>query len=106
MAKKLYVGSLPYSTTEDELREIFEKVGKVDEATIIMDKYSGRSKGFGFIEMKEEKDATEAIEKLNGSQIGERSIIVNEARPMTPRRPGGGGGGGGYDRGGGGQDRY
>jgi len=102
MAKKLYVGSLPYSTTEDDLREIFEKVGKVEEATIIMDKYSGRSKGFGFVEMEDEKEAKKAIEKLNGSQIGERSIIVNEARPMTPRRPSPGG----YDRGGGGQDRY
>ena len=96
MSTKLYVGSLPYSTTEDELREIFSKVGTVAEDTedtedtkgekavnIIRDPQNeNRSKGFGFVQMASEEDAKKAIAELNGSQIGERTIVVNEARPM------------------------
>jgi cold-inducible RNA-binding protein len=87
MAKKLYVGSLPYKATEDQLRELFSKVGEVVSATIIIDKFSGQSKGFGFVEMASDDDAARAIETLNGSQLGERTIVVNEARTMTERPP-------------------
>lgn len=83
MSNKLYVGSLPYTTTEDELKEIFSKVGAVESATVISDRDTGRSKGFGFVEMASEKDAQKAIAELNGSQIGDRTIVVNEARPMN-----------------------
>lgn len=113
MAKKLYVGSLPYSTTDEELKKLFSEVGTVESATVISDKFSGRSKGFGFVEMSSDEEAQKAIEKLNGHQLGERTIVVNEARPMTdrpPRRSGGGfrgGRGGGYGGGyGGGRDNY
>lgn len=107
MAKRLYVGGLPYSTTQDELRDLFAQAGTVSEATVVIDKFSGRSKGFGFIEFANDADADKAIEMLNGSQLGGRSIVVNEARPMTerqPRREFGGGGRGGNDRGGYGRD--
>ena len=87
MGKKLYVGSLPYSTTDEELKELFGKVGTVESANVISDKFSGRSKGFGFVEMSTDEEAQKAIDELNGSQIGDRSIVVNEARPMTERRP-------------------
>lgn len=105
MAKKLYVGGLPYSTTEDQLRDAFSQAGAVSSAVIIMDKMSGRSKGFGFVEMTSDDDATKAIDMWNGKDFGGRSLTVNEARPMEPRRDSrGGGGGGGYGggRGGGG----
>lgn len=92
MAKKLYVGGLPYETTEEQLKELFSKAGAVESAVIITDKFSGRSKGFGFVEMSSEKEAKKAIETLNGSKMGERTIVVNEARPMTERKPGGFGG--------------
>lgn len=102
MAKKLYVGSLPYETTEEELKTLFSQEGAVESASIIIDRDSGRSKGFGFVEMSSDEEAAKAIEKLNGSQLGERTIVVNEARPMTERgsRPGfrPGGSGGGYSR--------
>ncbi|MBU0619970.1 MAG: RNA-binding protein [Patescibacteria group bacterium] len=97
MSKKLYVGSLPYETTENDLKELFGQAGAVTSANVIMDKFSGRSKGFGFVEMSSEEEAQKAIETFNGHQLGERTIIVNEARPMEERRPGGGGGGGGRD---------
>lgn len=104
--KKLYIGSLPYDTTEEQLKELFSQAGTVDSATIIMDKFSGRSKGFGFVEMANEEEAQKAIESLNGHQVGDKSIIVNEARPMRERGSGGfGGGGGGYRGGGGGGGR-
>lgn len=94
MAKKLYVGSLPYETTDDQLKEMFGKAGNVESAKIITDKFSGRSKGFGFVEMSSDEEAQKAIETFNGSKMGERTIIVNEARPMEerPRRSGFGGG--------------
>ncbi|MBU1179686.1 RNA-binding protein [Patescibacteria group bacterium] len=87
MGKKLYVGSLPYSATDEELKELFGKVGTVESANVISDKFSGRSKGFGFVEMSTDEEAQKAIDELNGSQMGERSIVVNEARPMTERKP-------------------
>ena len=107
MAKKLYVGGLPYSTTEDQLRDAFAQAGAVVSAVIIMDKMTGRSKGFGFVEMGSDEDAQKAIDMWNGKDFGGRTLTVNEARPMEPRRDfrgGGGGGGGGYGggRGGGG----
>jgi RNA recognition motif-containing protein len=103
MAKKLYVGGLPYSTTEDELRDAFSQAGSVTSATIIMDRMSGRSKGFGFVEMSTDEDAQKAIDMMNGKDFGGRALTVNEARPMEERPRGGGGGGGGFrggDRGG------
>ena len=109
MAKKLYVGGLPYSTTDAELKDAFSKAGAVASAVVIMDKMTGRSKGFGFVEFSSDEDATKAIDMFNGKDFSGRSITVNEARPMEdrPRRDfrGGGGGGGGYggNRGGGGR---
>ncbi len=110
MAKKLYVGGLPYSTTDDQLKEAFEQAGAVSSAIIIMDKMSGRSKGFGFVEFASDDDAQKAIDMWNGKDFGGRSLTVNEARPMEERpsrdfRGGGGGGGGGGDWGGGGGNR-
>lgn len=92
MNKKLYVGGLPYSTTEDALKDAFSQAGTVESATIIVDKMSGRSKGFGFVEMSSDEEATKAIEMWNGKDFEGRSITVNEARPMEarpPRREGG-----------------
>lgn len=103
MAKKLYVGGLPYSATDAELADAFAQAGTVQSAVIIMDKMSGRSKGFGFVEMASDDEAQKAIDMWNGKDFGGRSLTVNEARPMEQRpRGGGGGGGGGYrgDRGG------
>lgn len=102
MAKKLYVGGLPYSTTDDQLRDAFAQAGAVSSAIIIMDKMTGRSKGFGFVEFGNDDDAQKAIDLWNGKDFGGRSLTVNEARPMEARprrddRSGGGdwGGGGG-----------
>lgn len=96
--KKIYVGNLPFSTTEDELRQLFAEHGEVESAAVVTDRYSGQSRGFGFVEMAP-ADADKAIQALNGTSLGDRSLNVNEARP---RREGGGGGGGGRggDRGG------
>ena len=104
MAKKLYVGNLPYTVNDEELQRLFEQAGSVSTASVIMDRYSGRSKGFGFVEMPNDGEAAKAIETLNGHDLGGRKLVVNEARPMEERRPrgGGGGGGGGYGGGGGG----
>lgn len=104
MAKKLYVGGLPYATTDAELKEAFSQAGTVESAVIIMDKMSGRSKGFGFVEMSSDEEAQKAIELMNGKDFGGRSLTVNEARPMEdrPRRDFRGGGGGGYGGGRGG----
>jgi len=85
MAKKLYVGNLPYSTTGDDLRGIFAGAGEVSSATVIMDKMSGRSKGFGFVEFADDATADKAIEMFNGKDMGGRPLTVNEARPMTER---------------------
>jgi RNA recognition motif-containing protein len=112
MAQKLYVGGLSYSTSEDSLREYFSQAGTVQSATIITDKMSGRSKGFGFVEMGADEEAQKAIEMFNGKEFEGRSLTVNEARPMEdrPRRPRTGGGFGGPrggDRGGfGRRDRF
>lgn len=99
MGNKIYVGNLPFSATSDALNELFSKFGTVDSAKIVMDRDTGRSKGFGFVEMSSGDEAAAAIEKLNGSDMGGRSLVVNEARPMEPRTGGFGGGRGG-DRGG------
>jgi RNA recognition motif-containing protein len=106
MGNKIYVGNLPFSATSESLNEMFSKFGTVDSAKIVMDRDTGRSKGFGFVEMSSGDEAAAAIEKLNGSDMGGRSLVVNEARPMEPRTGGGGfGGGRGGDRGGRGGDR-
>ena len=103
MGKKLYVGGLSYDTTEDGLKEAFAKAGTVESAAIITDKMSGRSKGFGFVEMSSDEEAVKATEMWNGKELDGRSLTVNEARPMEerPRRDfnRGGSGGGGFDRG-------
>jgi len=82
MNKKLYVGSLSYDTTEDTLKDLFSQAGTVDSVAVIIDKISGRSKGFGFVEMSSEEEAKKAIEMFNGKELDGRNIIVNEARPM------------------------
>lgn len=103
MGKKLFVGNLPFSATEDSLKEIFAQAGPVETATIIVDRATGRSKGFGFVEMGTDDGASAAISKLNGAEFEGRPLTVSEARPMAPREGGRGGGGGfGGGRGGGG----
>ena len=98
MNKKLYVGGLPYAVTEDKLQEIFSAHGTVESARVITDRFTGRSRGFGFVEMSSEEEAQTAIDSLNGSDLDGRSLTVNEARPQEDRGGGGGGGGGGGDR--------
>jgi RNA recognition motif-containing protein len=103
MSKNLYVGNLPFSTTADDLREAFGEYGTVTSASVVMDRETGRSRGFGFVEMADGAEA--AIAALNGTQFQGRSLTVNEARPREDRGGGGGGGrrsGGGYGGGGGG----
>ena len=101
MGKKIYVGNLPFTATNESLSEMFASFGNVDSSKIVTDRDTGRSKGFGFVEMSDSSEADAAIEKLNGSDFGGRSLTVNEARPMEPRTGGfGGGGGRGGDRGG------
>lgn len=85
MAKKLFVGGISFNTTEDGLKQTFGQAGTVESATIIVDKMSGRSKGFGFVEMSTEEEAAKAIEMFNGKEIDGRKVTVNEAKPMTPR---------------------
>ncbi|MFA5029208.1 MAG: RNA-binding protein [Patescibacteria group bacterium] len=85
MAKKLYVGSLAYSITDDRLREVFSEAGAVESATVIIDKMSGRSRGFGFVEMSNDDEAAKAIEMFNGKDVDGMAITVNEARPMSDR---------------------
>lgn len=85
MAKKLYVGNLPYTTTDTDLRDLFSQAGAVDSATVIMDRMTGRSKGFGFVEMSDDAEAEKAIQMFNGKEQDGRSLTVNEARPMEPR---------------------
>lgn len=107
MAQKLYVGGLPYSTTEDALRDYFAGAGSVQSATIIMDKMSGRSKGFGFVEMSSDEEAQNAVTMFHGKEFEGRTLTVNEARPLEdrPKRQGNGfGNRGGF--GGGRRDRY
>src|SRR5271166_5269615 len=100
MGKKLYVGNLPFTTTDQDLSEIFTQVGQVASAKVIMDRDSGRSKGFGFVEMNSDEEAQSAISQFNGAQLNGRPLTVNEARPMAPRANSNGfaGGGGGGNR--------
>jgi RNA recognition motif-containing protein len=93
---KLYVGGLAYSVTDEELEKMFAEKGKVTSAVVIKDKFNGQSKGFGFVEMEDLKEAQNAVKELNGQEIGGRTIVVNPARPPEERRSSGGGGGGGY----------
>ena len=102
MGTKLYVGGLPYSTTEQQLSELFSQQGSVASAKVITDKFTGQSRGFGFVEMSTEDEAQKAISALNGTQLDGRTMTVNEAKPQEKRT---GGGGGGYGGGGGGGDR-
>lgn len=102
MATKLYVGNLPFQTTGDDLRAHFAQAGNVESASVVEDRMTGRSRGFGFVEMTTPEEAAAAIEQLNGKDFGGRTLTVNEARPRTDRGPGGGGYGGGGNRGGGG----
>ena len=98
MMKKIYVGNLSYRTTENELRQQFEKFGVVNQVSVITDRETGRSKGFAFVEMQNDHEAEDAIQGMNGVELGDRALAVNEARPQEPRKGGGGGGGGGNRR--------
>jgi RNA recognition motif-containing protein len=106
MGNKLYVGNLPYSFRDEDLQQAFAPHGSVSSAKVMMERDTGRSKGFGFVEMGSDAEAQAAISALNGQQFGGRGLVVNEARPMEPRPPrsggfgGGAGGGGGYGGGG------
>ena len=105
MGNKLYVGNLPYSVQDSDLQQSFGQFGAVTSAKVMMDRETGRSKGFGFVEMGSDAEAQAAISGMNGQSLGGRSVVVNEARPMESRPPrsgGYGGGGGGYGGGGGG----
>src|SRR6187402_1843334 len=107
MGNKLYVGNLPYSVRDGDLEQAFGQFGAVTSAKVMMERDTGRSKGFGFVEMGSDAEAQAAINGMNGQPLGGRSVVVNEARPMEARPPrsggfGGGGGGGGYGGGGGG----
>jgi cold-inducible RNA-binding protein len=101
MAKKLYVGNLSYSTTEEQVRELFSQAGEVDSVALITDRDTGRAKGFGFVEMNTEEGSQEAIKRFNGYSLDNRTLTVNEARPREERSGGGGGYGGGNRRDGG-----
>ncbi|MDO8495353.1 MAG: RNA-binding protein [bacterium] len=116
MATKLYIGNLSYDTNEDALKELFSQAGSVASASVILDKMTGRSRGFGFVEMADDESAAKAVETFNGYELDGRKLVVNEARPMSDRprtggdrggfrggNRGGGFGGGGF---GGGGDRY
>ena len=109
--KNIFVGNLSFNTSEDDLRQAFQAYGQVDRVSILTDRDTGRSRGFGFVEMANNEDGEKAIAALNGSQLGGRTINVNEARPKTERAAGGGGGGGRDrgdrgSRGGGQRDRW
>jgi cold-inducible RNA-binding protein len=105
MGTKLYVGNLPFNTTENELQELFSQAGAVQEVMLMQDKFTGKSRGFAFVTMSSDQEAQNAISQLNGKTIEGRPLTVNEARPREPRPSGGGGGGGrgygGYGGGGG-----
>lgn len=106
MGKKLYVGNLPYSVSDSDLQRLFEAHGNVVSAQVIMDRDTGRSKGFGFVEMGNDSEAQAAISDMNGKEIDGRSLTVNEARPKPEGGGGGRGGRGGYGGGGGGRGGY
>lgn len=105
MSNKLYVGGLPYSVTEGQLQDIFTAHGTVESARVITDKFTGQSRGFGFVEMSSGSEAQKAIEALNGTQLDGRTLTVNEAKPME-RRDGGGGGNRGGNRNSGARNRW
>jgi cold-inducible RNA-binding protein len=98
---KIFVGNLPFSIGETELKELFAQKGEIDSVTVMRDRDTGRSRGFAFLDMPSDEQAQKAIQELNGCSIEGRNLTVNEAKPKTERRPGGGGGGG-FNRGGGG----
>ena len=102
MGNKLYVGNLPYSFSDSDMQQAFGQFGTVSSANVMMERDTGRSKGFGFVEMGSDAEAQAAIKGMNGQSIGGRDLVVNEARPMEARPPRSGGGGGGYGGGGGG----
>jgi cold-inducible RNA-binding protein len=107
--KNIFVGNLSFNTNEDELRQLFEPYGQVDRVSIMTDRDTGRSRGFGFVEMANNEDGEKAIAALNGTQVGGRTVNVNEARPKTERAGGGGrdrGDRGGHGGGGGRRDRW
>jgi RNA recognition motif-containing protein len=106
MGKKLYVGNLTYEVTDSDLSKLFEPHGTVESAQVIMDRDTGRSKGFGFVEMKTEQEAKAAIAALNGQDSNGRALTVNEAKPRAEGGRGGSGGRGGYGRSGGGGGGY
>ena len=101
MGSKIYVGGLPYAATEQQLTELFAAHGAVESARVITDKFTGQSRGFGFVEMTASEEAQKAIAALNGTEMGGRTLTVNEAKPMEPRSGGGGGSRGGFGGGGG-----
>ncbi|HEX8455771.1 MAG TPA: RNA-binding protein [Pyrinomonadaceae bacterium] len=102
MSMKLYVGNLNFKTTGEDLQELFGQVGTVESASVVMDRDTGRSRGFGFVEMATKEEGEAAIAQFNGKEFGGRNLSVNEARPREDRGGGGGGGRGGYGGGGGG----
>jgi RNA recognition motif-containing protein len=99
MAAKLFVGNLSFQATEEDLRELFAQAGTVETVRIITDQFTGRPRGFGFVEMGTKEEATKAVEMLNGRLFRDRNLVVDEARPQPQRGPGGGGGAGARDRG-------
>jgi len=101
MGNKLYVGNLPYQTRDEDLQQAFSAFGQVNSAKVMMERETGRSKGFGFVEMGSDAEAQSAINGMNGQALGGRNLVVNEARPMEPRPPRSGGFGGGRGDGGG-----
>ena len=102
MGNKLYVGNLPYSFRDEDMQQAFSQFGSISSAKVMMERDTGRSKGFGFVEMGSDAEAQAAIKGMNGQAMGGRNLVVNEARPMEARPPRSGGGGGGYGGGGGG----
>jgi RNA recognition motif-containing protein len=106
MGSKIYVGGLPYSATEQQLTDLFAPYGTVESVRVITDKITGQSRGFGFVEMATDEEAKKAIQALNSTSLGGRTLTVNEARPQEPRTGGGGGGRGGRGGGGGGRERW
>jgi cold-inducible RNA-binding protein len=103
--KNLYVGNLPHSTTEAELRNVFQVYGEVEKVSIVTDRETGRARGFGFVEMANAEEAEKAVAALNGTELGGRTLTINEAKPKTDRPRGGGGGGKRFGGGGGGRGR-
>lgn len=106
MATKLFVGSLAWATNDDSLKDFFSAAGTVVSASVIIDRDTNRSKGFGFVEMSSDEEAKAAVDQLNGKDLDGRAIVVSEARPREERPRGGGGGGGGYNGGGNDRNRY